>query len=97
MLTTKQLAGELSEEEGMHMRANILMAGPGKGGGQSEQGEEMLQGPASPAGVFFTSVQCMQYLNIRTLPDSLGLSVPFDIIIFHMIWKLKLRIYQHKT
>ncbi|KAF1431066.1 Ceramide synthase 6, partial [Spheniscus mendiculus] len=56
--------------------------------GWSEQGEEMLQLPPSPAGVFFTSVQCMQCLNSRTLPDSLGLSVPFAIFIFHIIWKI---------
>lgn len=48
-----------AEEEGTQMRANILMSRPGKGTGGwlVMQGEEMLQPPASPAGVFFTSVQ----------------------------------------
>lgn len=65
--------------------------------GWSEQGEEMLKLPASPVGVFLTSIQCMWCLNIRILPVFLGLSVHFAIFIFHIIWKLKLHIYQLET
>lgn len=62
----------MSEEEGTQRRANILMTGLGKGTGSclGEEREEMPQSPVSLAGVFFSSVQCIALINIRTLPDS---------------------------
>lgn len=51
----------MSGEEGTLKRANILMAGLGKGTGGclGEEGKEMLQEPNSLSGVFFHSVQCI--------------------------------------
>lgn len=62
----------MSEEEGTQKRANILMAGLGKETGRclGEKREEMLQSPLSLAGAFFSSVQCIALINIRTFPDS---------------------------
>lgn len=62
----------MSEKEGTQKRANILISGLGKGicGWLEEEGEEMLQSPISLSGVFFSSVQHIALINIRTLPDS---------------------------
>jgi len=65
LLATKQLAEEVSEEEGMHIRANTLVVGPGK-----ETGGWMVKaGGGDAAATSFSSWSVLCFCSMHAMPQ----------------------------
>lgn len=65
LIPTKQLAGKVSEEEGTQIRANILMAGPGKGTG----GWLVRAGGGDATAASFSSWSVLNFYSMRAMPQ----------------------------